>query len=205
MGWSVQLIEIQQGHPIARDNLMSLEVYDAWRQQHKAALMAHRRRRSAMLGAQVMVQFEDEITVRYQIQEMLRIEKIFQAPAIQHEIEAYAPLVPNGHNWKATMMIECVDAAQRQSALRSFIGIEDHMYVQVQDFECVKAIADEDMDRESANKTAAVHFLRFEFSEPMRQAIQAGVPVRLGCDHPQYTTHMAMSDALLQNLRADLH
>jgi Protein of unknown function (DUF3501) len=191
------------GH-IAPDNLMSLEAYSKWRKEHKAAVMAHRKLRSVALGEHISIQFESETTIRYQIQEMLRIEKVFEEGGIVQEIEAYAPLVPTGTNWKATMMIEYPDVHERKRELARLIGVEDRLFVEVEGDARVYAIADEDLDRENAEKTSAVHFVRFEFTAPMRAAIQAGAQVKLGCDHTNYPAHVVIAPETLASLAGDL-
>lgn len=190
------------GH-IAPDNLMSLEAYSKWRKEHKAEVMAHRKLRSIALGEHISIQFESETTIRYQIQEMLRIEKVFEEDGIVQEIEAYAPLVPTGTNWKATMMIEYPDVHERKRELARLIGVEDRLFVEVEGDARVYAIADEDLDRENAEKTSAVHFVRFEFTAPMRAAIQAGAQVKLGCDHTNYPAHLVMAPETLASLAGD--
>lgn len=189
---------------ITRDSLMTLEAYSSWRKQHKAEVIAHRKLRSVALGEHVTLQFEDERTIRYQIQEMLRIEKIFEEEAIQHELETYAPLAPDGSNWKATMMIEYPDVNERQRELARLIGIEDRMFVEVEGQPRVYAIADEDLDRENDEKTSAVHFLRFEFPPATAAAIRAGAGVKLGCDHRNYPAHVAIPAETLAALAGDL-
>jgi hypothetical protein len=189
---------------ITRDTLMTLEAYSKWRKQHKPEVIAHRKQRSVALGEHLTVQFEDETTLRYQVQEMLRIEKIFEDEGIQQEIDAYAPLLPDGSNWKATMMIEYPDVSERQRELARLIGVEDRMFVEVEGHPRVYAIADEDMDRENDEKTSAVHFLRFEFTAPMRQAVKAGAAVKLGCDHTNYPAHVAIAPETLAALAGDL-
>ena len=190
------------GH-IAPENLMTLEAYARFRQAHKAEVIAHRRLRSVALGEHLMVQFESELTIRYQIQEMLRAEKLFEPADIQHEIEAYAPLVPDGRNWKATMLIAYADAQERQRALAQLMAIEDHMYVEVPGFARVYAAADEDWDRENAHKTSAVHFLRFEFSAEVIEALCQGVSAQLGCDHAHYDMAAVIPSASLRSLVTD--
>ncbi|HWI83873.1 DUF3501 family protein [Ramlibacter sp.] len=190
---------------ITRDSLMTLEAYSKWRKEHKPDVIAHRKRRSVALGDHVTLQFEDEMTIRYQIQEMLRIEKLFEDEAIQDEVDAYAPLCPDGTNWKATMMIEYPDVNERQRELARLIGIADRMFVEVEGHPRVYAIADEDLDRENDEKTSAVHFLRFEFTPPMAAAIRAGAGVKLGCDHRNYPAHMAVPAETLAALAGDLH
>ncbi|MFW5330776.1 DUF3501 family protein [Hydrogenophaga sp. ZJX-1] len=191
------------GH-ITPDSLMSLEAYSKWRKAHKPEVIAHRKLRSVQLGEHVNLQFESEMTIRYQIQEMLRIEKIFEEEGIQQEIEAYAPLVPDGGNWKATMMIEYTDANERKRELARLIGVEDRMFVEVEGHARVYAIADEDLDRENDEKTSAVHFVRFEFTPAMRAAIQAGAAVKLGCDHTNYPAHTQIPMEALASLAGDL-
>ncbi|HEX9720171.1 MAG TPA: DUF3501 family protein, partial [Ramlibacter sp.] len=167
---------------ITRDSLMTLEAYSRYRKDHKADVIAHRKLRSVALGEHITMQFESELTIRYQIQEMLRLEKIFEEEGIEQEIQAYAPLMPDGSNWKATMMIEYPDVNERKRELGRLIGIEDRMFVEVEGHPRVYAIADEDLDRENEEKTSAVHFVRFEFTPPMVSAIKAGAGVKLGCD-----------------------
>ena len=152
---------------ITPDSLMTLEAYSKWRKAHKPEIIAHRKLRSVQLGEHVNLQFESEATIRYQIQEMLRIEKIFEEEGIQDEIDAYAPLVPDGSNWKATLLIEYTDVNERKRELARLIGIEDRMFVEVEGHPRVYAIADEDLDRENEDKTSAVHFVRFELTPAM--------------------------------------
>ena len=191
------------GH-ITPENLMSLESYSKWRKVHKPEVITHRKRRSVQLGEHLNIQFESETTIRYQIQEMLRIEKIFEEEGIQSEIEAYAPLVPDGTNWKATMLIEYIDGHERKRELARLIGVEDRLFVEVEGYERVYAIADEDLDRENEHKTSAVHFVRFEFTPAMRAAIQAGAAVKLGCDHTHYPAHVQIPPETLASLAGDL-
>jgi hypothetical protein len=189
---------------ILRESLMSLEAYAKYRKDHKPRIMAHRRLRTVTLGDHVSLQFEDETTVRYQIQEMLRIEKIFEEEGILGEIEAYAPLVPDGSNWKATMLIEYTDPNERKRELARLIGIEDRMFVEVEGHPRIYAIADEDLDRENDEKTSAVHFVRFEFPKGARDAVRAGAQVKLGCDHTNYPAHVVIPADTLANLAGDL-
>jgi hypothetical protein len=189
---------------ITRDSLMTLEAYAKWRKEHKADVIAHRKQRSVALGEHMTLLFEDETTIRYQIQEMLRIEKTFEEDAIQDEVDAYVPLVPDGTNWKATMLIEYPDVNERQRELARLIGIEDRMFVEVEGHPRVYAIADEDLDRENDEKTSAVHFVRFEFTPPMREAINAGAAVKLGCDHTNYPAHVTIAPETLALLAGDL-
>ncbi len=190
------------GH-ITPDSLMTLEAYSKWRKLHKTGVMAHRRLRSVRLGEHLHLQFESETTVRYQIQEMLRIEKIFEEEGIQNEIDAYAPLVPDGSNWKATLLIEYTDAHERRRELARLIGVEDRIFVEVEGNTRVYAVADEDMDRENEEKTSAVHFVRFEFTPAMRAAVRAGAGVKLGCDHTHYPAHLSIPAETLASLAGD--
>ena len=189
---------------ISRDSLMSLEAYAKARKDFRARVIAHKKNRTLHLGEHVTLIFEDETTIRYQIQEMLRIEKIFEEEGIQQEIEAYAPLVPDGSNWKATMLIEYPDPHERKRELARLIGVEDRMFVEVEGHPRVYAIADEDLERENDEKTSAVHFVRFEFDEAQRQAIRAGAAVKLGCDHRNYPAHVAIPPETLASLAGDL-
>jgi len=188
---------------ITHDSLMTLEAYSKYRKAHKADVIAHRKLRSVQLGEHITLQFESELTVRYQIQEMLRIEKIFEEEGIQQEIDAYVPLMPDGTNWKATMMIEYPDVNERKRELARLIGVEDRMFVEVEGHERVYAIADEDLDRENEEKTSAVHFVRFEFTPDMVAAIKAGANVKLGCDHRNYPAHVTIAPETLASLAGD--
>lgn len=189
---------------ITSDSLMTLEAYTKARRTLKAEVIAHRRMRSVALGEHMTVQFEDEKTVRYQIQEMLRVEKIFEEEGIQQEIEAYVPLVPDGSNWKATLLLEYPDPHERKRELARLIGVEDRMFVEVEGHARTYAIADEDLDRENDEKTSAVHFLRFEFAAGARQAVRAGAAVKLGCDHANYPAHLSIAADTLASLAGDL-
>ena len=189
---------------ITRDSLMTLEAYSKYRKEHKADIVAHRKLRTVHLGDHISLNFESELTMRYQIQEMLRIEKIFEEEGIEQEIGAYAPLVPDGTNWKATMMIEYPDVNERKRELARLIGVEDRMFVEVEGHPRVYAIADEDLDRENDEKTSAVHFVRFELTAPMRAAVKAGAAVKLGCDHTHYPAHLSIAPDTLASLAGDL-
>ena len=189
---------------ITADSLMTLEAYAKWRKQHKAEVIAHRKLRSVALGEHITVQFESEMSMRYQIQEMLRIEKIFEEEGIEQEIAAYAPLVPDGGNWKATLLIEYPDVNERRRELARLIGVEDRMFVEVEGHPRVYAIADEDLDRENDEKTSSVHFLRFELAPSMREAVKAGAAVKLGCDHTHYPAHVTLAPETLASLAGDL-
>jgi len=189
---------------ITPDSLMSLEAYSKWRKEHKGEVIAHRKLRSVQLGEHINLQFESELTIRYQIQEMLRIEKIFEEEGILDEIHAYAPLVPDGSNWKATMMIEYPDINERKRELARLIGVEDRMFVEVEGYPRVYAIADEDLDRETEEKTSAVHFVRFELTPAMCAAVKAGASVKVGCDHTNYPAHVTVAPETLASLAGDL-
>ena len=189
---------------ITPDSLMTLEAYAKWRKTEKPNLIAHRRERTVLLGDHMSLQFESERTIRYQIQEMLRIERIFEEEGIQQEVDAYKHLVPDGTNWKATMMIEYPDVEERRHALARLIDVEDHVYVEIEDLPRVYAIADEDLDRENDQKTSAVHFLRFEFNAAARDAIRAGRPVTIGCDHENYRATQRIPASTLASLVSDL-
>jgi hypothetical protein len=189
---------------ITADSLMTLEAYSKWRKAHHGELIAHRKLRTVHLGEHISVQFESELTMRYQVQEMLRIEKIFEEEGIQDEVDAYAPLVPDGGNWKATMLIEYPDVSERKRELARLIGVEDRMFVEVEGHARVYAIADEDLDRENEEKTSSVHFLRFELTPAMRAAVKAGAAVKLGCDHTHYPAHVSISAEALASLAGDL-
>ncbi len=189
---------------ITPDSLMTLEAYSKWRKTHKPEVIAHRKLRTVYLGEHVSVQFESELSMRYQIQEMLRIEKIFEEEGIQDEIDAYAPLVPDGSNWKATMLLEYPDINERRRELARLIGIEDRMFVEVEGHARVYALADEDLDRETEDKTSAVHFLRFELTPAMCAAVKAGAAVKLGCDHTNYPAHVQITPETLASLAGDL-
>lgn len=189
---------------ITPETLMSLEAYTKWRKVHKPEVIAHRKLRSVQLGEHINVQFESETTIRYQIQEMLRIEKVFEEEGILQEIEAYAPLVPDGSNWKATMMLEYTDIHERKRELAKLIGVEDRLFVEVEGHARVYAIADEDLDRETEEKTSAVHFVRFELTPVMCAAVKAGAGVKLGCDHTHYPSHIEIAADTLASLAGDL-
>jgi hypothetical protein len=181
----------RKAHAIARDSLLSLEAYARQRNDFRAKVMAHKRDRTLHLGAHVTLLFEDELTIRYQVQEMLRIERTFEEPGIQDELDAFNPLIPDGRNFKATMMIEYADAEERKHALAKLKGIEDRVWIQVEGCARVYAIADEDLERENEEKTSAVHFLRFELNDEMARALKYGVGLALGVDHPNYQAEIA--------------
>ncbi len=192
---------------IRRDSLLTLESYAKARAEFRAKVLAHKRNRIVQLGEHVTLLFEDELTVRYQVQEMLRIEKTFEDAGIQDELDAYNPLVPDGTNLKATMQIEYEDVDERRAGLARLVGIEDRTWVAVEGHAKVYAIADEDLPRENAEKTSAVHFLRFELAPEMIAALTHGAGLGVGIDHPNYTVAIpavppATRDALAADLRA---
>jgi hypothetical protein len=171
---------------IKRENLLSLEVYARERNEFRAKVIEHKKHRSVRLGEHVTLLFEDELTIRYQVQEMLRIERIFEDDGIQGELDAYNPLVPDGSNWKATMLIEYPDAEERRRMLGLLKGIERRVWVRVEGCAQVFAIADEDLERENEEKTSSVHFLRFELDRGMRAKLGRGAGLAIGADHPAY-------------------
>ena len=190
---------------IRKESLLTLEAYAKVRPQMRAEVIAHKKRRLVQLGEHVSLLFEDETTLRYQVQEMLRIEKIFEEEGIQDEIDVYNALVPDGSNFKATMLIEYKNEVERRAALARLIGIEDRIFIQVEGQERVYAIADEDLDREDADKTSAVHFVRFELTPPMKAALKHGAQMMFGCDHPNYPMHVGeLPQETLAALLADL-
>jgi len=189
---------------ITRESLMTLEAYAKARPEFRAKAIAHKRLRTVHIGEHVTLLFEDETTVRYQIQEMLRIEKTFEESGIQDELDAYNPLIPDGRNFKATMLIEYDDEAERRVTLTKLKGIEDKTWVQVEGCKKSYAIADEDLERENETKTSSVHFLRFELTEEMAAALKYGVALSMGVDHPNYTAETQLSKETRAALVADL-
>jgi hypothetical protein len=190
---------------ITAESLMSLEQYAKARKEFRERVLAHKKNRTVQLGEHVTLVFEDELTMRHQIQEMLRVERIFEEGGIRDELDTYNPLVPDGSNWKATMLIEYPDIEERRMALSKLIGVEDRVWVKVAGQPRIYAIADEDLDRENEDKTSAVHFLRFELSGPMKQALKDGAALSVGVDHPNYSatidkTRAGTADSLLKDL-----
>ena len=185
---------------IVRSSLLSLEAYARERDRFRAEIIEHKKQRTVHLGAHVTLQFEDELTIRYQVQEMLRIERIFEADGIQGELDAYNPLLPDGGNWKATMFIEFPDEAERRRMLERLKGIERGVWVQVEGGQRIYAVADEDLERENEEKTAAVHFLRFEVGAAGPR-LRQGAKLAMGVDHPQYN---AKVDPVPEETRAAL-
>jgi hypothetical protein len=190
---------------ITRDSLMSLEAYAKARNAMRDEVMAQKKLRRVRLGENILLIFENELLIRYQIQEMLRVEKIFEEDGIRHELDSYAPLVPDGSNFKVTMQIEYADEEQRRTMLTKLKGVEDRVRVRVAGFDPVFAIADEDLERENAEKTSAVHFLRFELSAGMIAAAKSGAAISVGVDHPEYEANTgALPDAARAALASDL-
>jgi hypothetical protein len=185
-------------------DLMTLEAYHKYIKTAKPQVIAHRKLRAIHLGEHMTLLFEDEHTIRYQVQEMLRIEKIFDEEGIQSELDAYNPLIPDGTNWKATMLIEYTDVNERQRELARLVKVEDHLFVDVEGHGRVYAMADEDLERSTDEKTSAVHFMRFEFNASMRAALLAGAGATLGCDHKNYPMHVEINAETLANLVKDL-
>jgi hypothetical protein len=190
---------------ITRESLLSLEAYARQRGEFRTRVIEHKKKRTLHLGGHVTLLFEDELTIRYQVQEMLRIERIFEDEGIQGELDAYNPLIPDGSNWKATMLIEYPDADERRRMLAQLKGIERRVWVQVDACEPVFAIADEDLERENEEKTSSVHFLRFELSPAMRERLRRGAKVTVGVDHPRYRASAELAPEVRSALAADLH
>ena len=189
---------------IERDSLLSLESYAKQRKEFRAKIIEHKKLRTVHIGEHVTLQFEDELLIRYQVQEMLHAERIFEEQGIQGELEAYNPLIPDGSNWKATMFIEYPDEVQRRRMLGVLRGIERRVWVRIDELDRVYAIADEDLQRETEEKTAAVHFLRFELDAAMRERLRRGAAVEAGVDHPQYSAAVVLSSAQRAALASDL-
>ncbi|MBV9189353.1 MAG: DUF3501 family protein [Betaproteobacteria bacterium] len=189
---------------IKRDSLLSLEAYARERNAFRVRVMEHKKLRTVHLGDHLTLLFEDELTIRYQVQEMLRIERIFEEAGIQGELDAYNPLVPDGTNWKATMLIEYPDVDERKRMLERLKGIEREVWVQVQGCTGVHAIADEDLERETEEKTSSVHFLRFELTPEMCQALRKGAGLAVGVDHPEYRARIELPADVRAALAADV-
>lgn len=189
---------------IDRASLMTLEAYARARAQFRAKVMAHKKNRMVRLGDHLTLIFEDELTIRYQVQEMLHAERIFEEDGIQNELDTYNPLVPDGRNLKATLMVEYPDAEERRRRLAELIGIEDKVWIQVQAHDRVWAIADEDLERENEQKTSAVHFLRLELTEDMALALKEGAGLAIGVDHPRYKARSEAPPAVRDALAKDL-
>ena len=189
---------------LSRDDLFSLEQYAEARPAFREKVLAHKKNRRLDLGTNAALYFEDRLTMQYQVQEMLRIEKIFEADGILEELEAYNPLIPDGSNWKATFMVEFPEVEERKAMLAQLVGVEDRVYVQVADFDRVYPIADEDLERDTEEKTSAVHFLRFEFPPEQVQALKNGASLIAGIDHENYRVEVSpVPDNIREALVAD--
>jgi hypothetical protein len=189
---------------LTHDQLFSLEQYARVRPEFRAKIIAHKKIRVVPVGPNATLHFEDKLTMQYQVQEMLRLERMFEPEAIQEELDVYNPLIPDGSNWKATFMVEFSDEKERKEQLACLIGIEKAIWVQVTDFARVTPIANEDLDRETADKTSSVHFLRFELTPEMCRAVKAGAAIRVGIDHPHYQAEATLSPEARDSLAADL-
>lgn len=189
---------------LTHDQLFSLEQYARVRPEFRAKVIAHKKIRIVPVGPHATLHFEDKLTMQYQVQEMLRLERMFEPELIQEELDVYNPLIPDGSNWKATFMIEFPDEAERKLQLAKLLGIEKAVWVQVADFARVTPIANEDLDRETEEKTASVHFLRFELTPEMCQAVKNGAAIRVGIDHPNYRAEITLAPATRDSLAADL-
>ena len=190
---------------LTRQDLYPLETYAGMRAEFRARVMAHKKDRQVEIGPHATLYFEDSLTMQYQVQEMLRVERIFEAAGIEEELEAYNPLIPDGSNLKATFMLEYADLAERQQALARMVSIEDRVWLRVEGFDAVWAVADEDLERATAEKTSSVHFLRFELTPAMATAAKQGACLGMGIDHPAYRHGVeAVADSVRRALAADL-
>ncbi|HNB90233.1 MAG TPA: DUF3501 family protein [Plasticicumulans sp.] len=189
---------------LTRADLLSLERYAVERPAFRARVIAHKKRRQLALGAHLTLCFEDRLTIQYQVQEMLRIERIFEPGGIDDELAAYNPLIPDGRNWKATLLLEYPDVDERRAALSVLVGIETRVWFEVAGHARVFAIADEDLERSRADKTSSVHFLRFELDAPMVEALRTGAALSAGVDHPAYAAAIEVGGGLREALLADL-
>lgn len=196
---------MQAMEKLKREDLYSLEKYAEVRSDYRAEVMQYKTRRQLPVGPNATLYFEDRVTIQYQIQEILRVEKIFEAEGIEDELAAYNSLIPDGHNWKATFMLEFPDAAERRRRLAELVGIEDTIWMRVADHEPVKPIADEDMQRDTEDKTSSVHFLRFELEPAMVESALAGADIAVGIEHPHYRYAVdPVSPAIRDSLAVDL-
>lgn len=190
---------------LTREKLLSLEAYDGRRDQFRSEVMEHKKNRRLELGTNATLYFEDTLTMQYQVQEMLRIERIFEAAGIHEELDAYNPLIPDGTNWKATFMLEFPDIEERKAMLTQLIGVEDAVWMQVGELERIRPIADEDLERTDAEKTSAVHFLRFELSPEQIDALKDGAELAAGIDHENYQVEIRpVAENIRQSLVGDL-
>lgn len=197
-------MNMTQSHHLQRSDLWSLEEYAEKRSDFRQQVMQHKKHRQVALGPNSTLYFEDRLTIKYQIQEMLRIEKVFEAAGINEELEAYNPLIPEGKNWKATFMIEYTDPEMRAAQLEKMLGIEDVVWVQVEGFDKVWAIADEDMDRANDSKTSSVHFMRFELNDDMIAALKEGAALTIGVEHSVYSYQIGIEGETRTSLLNDL-
>ena len=189
---------------LSHETLMGLEEYARNRADFRARVIEHKKDRRVAIGDHAALYFEDAFTMQYQVQEMLRIEKIFEPEGIQEELDVYNPLIPDGNNWKATFMIEYQDVEERKAALAKMVGIEDKVWVKVGDHERVHPISNEDLDRTTEDKTSSVHFMRFELTADMVSAAKSGASITMGIDHPAYNYEVELSDSVRQSLVNDL-
>jgi len=190
---------------LTHEDLYSLEKYAGIRNEFRSKVMEHKKNRRVAIGAHAALYFEDQLTMQYQVQEMLRIERIFEAEGIQDELDVYNSLIPDGLNWKATFMIEYDDVEERRPALARMIGIERSLWVQVEGFDKVSPIANEDLERETEDKTSAVHFVRFELTPEMAAAVKQGTGIKAGIEHPAYSGETTLSAGIHDSLSGDLH
>ena len=190
---------------LTREDLYSLEKYSNIRNEFRAKVMEHKKQRRVAIGDHAALYFEDQLTMQYQVQEMLRIERIFEAEGIQEELDVYNPLIPDGMNWKATFMIEYDDVEERKRALAKMIGIERGLWVRVDGFDKVNPIANEDLERATADKTSSVHFVRFELTPEMAAAVKQGAQITAGIEHPAYTEQTKLAPDIRDSLAGDLH
>ncbi len=184
---------------LTREDLYTLEKYAEIRQEFRSQVMQHKKNRRLHIGPNATLYFEDRLVMQYQIQEILRTERIFEADGINEELEAYNPLIPDGSNWKATFMIEFADEAERREALSKMIGVEDKTWMMVEGHDKVFPVADEDLERDNESKTSSVHFLRFELSNDMVTALKAGANLSAGIDHPAYSHALASVPANIRD------
>jgi hypothetical protein len=189
---------------LTHENLYSLEQYARIRPEFRAKVMEHKKNRRLALGEHAALYFEDQLTMQYQVQEMLRLERMFEPELIQDELDVYNPLIPDGHNWKATFMIEYSDEDERRRALARLVGIEDTVWLRVRGHDKVYPIANEDLDRSTPDKTASVHFMRFELTPAMCAAVKAGAAVDAGIDHPESQIEVGVPAAVRDSLAADV-
>ncbi|MES9955678.1 MAG: DUF3501 family protein [Sedimenticola sp.] len=190
---------------LSHADLYTLEEYARIRPEFRARVIEHKKSRRVPIGEHAALYFEDGLTMQYQIQEMLRIERIFEHEGIQEELDVYNPLIPDGSNWKATFMMEYADVEERKVMLARLIGVERALYVQVEGFDRVHPIANEDLERETEDKTSSVHFVRFELTGEMVAAAKQGAPIRAGIDHPAYSDETLLAEPVRSSLAGDLH